>query len=47
MDPSVIDLSIAPQLSVVIFIISLIYLIAGFVWKRRPRKSPEEPTIKK
>jgi len=45
--PSVIDLTIAPQLLAVIFLIVLICLIAGFVWKRREREIPNEQTIKK
>lgn len=44
--PSVIDLSIAPQILAVIFIIVLIGLVIWFIRKRKPGKIDEEPIQK-
>ena len=44
--PSTIDLSIAPHLLAVIFIIILIGLVLWFVWKRTRMVNPEETTPK-
>lgn len=44
--PSVIDLTVSPQILAVIFIIILIGLAVWMIWRRRTKREPDEPNVK-